>query len=173
MKSNIRILFASLILFFALIACGDAASNSGAVVTGTTTATSAPAASHFKTGQVVKVGDTWEVTVNSIKKSQGDEFSKPDSGNMFLIVNVTVKNISAKEQTISSLLNFKLKDADGTEGKTNFLSGTSPAPDGKIAAGDKSRGDLVYEVSASQKNFTLAFESDIFSSGQVIWDLSI
>lgn len=169
---TIRLLIGSLVILFALIACGDAASNSGAVVTGT--ATSAPAAQHFKIGQVVKVGDTWAVTVNSIKKSQGDEFSKPGNGNMFLVVNVTVHNISAKEQDISSVVNFKLKDSEGTEAQIGILTtGTSPAPDGKVAAGDKDKGDLVYEVSASQKSFTLAFESDILSSGQTIWDLSV
>jgi hypothetical protein len=45
--------------------------------------------------------------------------------------------------------------------------------DGKVAAGDKSKGDLTYQVSASQKSFTLAFEADLLSSGQTVWDLSI
>lgn len=177
MKKKLAILFGFAIILGALIACGSTDNNTGTAVnnTGDSTpqATQATAA-HFKVGQVVKVGDTWEVTVNSAKKSQGDDFSKPDAGNMFVIVNVTVKNISNQEQDISSLANFSFKAADGTQGQTAILtSGVSPSPDGKVAAGDKVKGDLVYQVPASQKQFTLAFESDILSSGQTIWDINL
>ena len=129
---------------------------------------------HFKVGETVKTGDTWEVTVNSAKTSNGDDYEKPDAGNTFIIINVTTHNISNKEQIVSSLLNFKLKDSDGTEGKVAFLgTGTSQPPDGKVAAGDQARGDLVYQVSASKKQFTLSFENDILQSGQTIWDINV
>jgi len=171
MKRSLVMLFGLFIIVGALLACGDSSANTGSVaIPGGTTAST----QHFGIGKVVKVGSTWEVTVNSVKTSGGDDFTKPASGNTFLIVNVTVHNISNTEQSISSLLNFKVKDDTGTEGKTALLTtGVSPAPDGKIAAGDKSKGDLVNEVSASQKKFTLAFEADIVGSGQTIWDLSV
>ncbi|WP_201390373.1 hypothetical protein [Ktedonobacter sp. SOSP1-52] len=35
------------------------------------------------------------------------------------------------------------------------------------------RNILTYQVSASQKSFTLAFEAGLLSSGQTVWDLSI
>ncbi|WP_052568605.1 DUF4352 domain-containing protein [Ktedonobacter racemifer] len=174
MKKTLVFLAGLFVILGALLACGASSDNTGTSTSSSTTSQTSQQVKHFKVGETVKVGDTWEVTVNSVKTSNGDDIIKPDAGNTFLIVNVTVKNISSKEQNISSLLNFKLKDKDGTEGKDALLtSGVTPAPNGKIAAGDKSKGDLTYQVSASQKSFTLAFEADLLSSGQTVWDLSI
>jgi hypothetical protein len=47
---------------------------------------------YFKVGDQVKVGDTFVVTVNSVKTSKGDQFTKPKTGNTFLVVDVTIKN---------------------------------------------------------------------------------
>ena len=177
MKKMLVFLAGLLVILGALLACGASSDNTGTSTSSSTTSQTSQTSQqdkHFKVGETVKVGDTWEVTVNSVKTSDGDDVIKPDAGNTFLIVNVTVKNISSKEQNISSLLNFKLKDKDGTEGKDALLtSGVTPAPNGKVAAGDKSKGDLTYQVSTSQKSFTLAFEADLLSSGQTVWDLSL
>lgn len=175
MKKRLSILLGLALIVCALIACGES-NNTGSVTTnGSTDSTPQATAAHFKVGQVVKVGDTWQVTVNSVKTSKGDDFSKPDAGNTYIIINITVKNISSQEQTISSLLNFSFKSADGTKGKDaiTLTTGVTPPPDGKVAAGDLAKGDLVYEASASQKTGTLAFEADIISGGQSIWDINL
>ncbi|GHO75171.1 hypothetical protein KSD_29420 [Ktedonobacter sp. SOSP1-85] len=105
-----------------MLACGGSSDNTGTSTSSSTTSQTSQQVKHFKAGETVKVGDTWEVVVNSAKTSDGDDYTKPDAGNAFLIINVTVKNISNKEQDISSLLNFKLKDKDGTEGKDALLT---------------------------------------------------
>ena len=156
-----------------IIACGaasDTASNSGTTTSGGTSSTTK--SQHFKVGQQVKVGDTYVVTVNSVKTDAGDDVFKPKDGNTFLIVDVSVKNVSSKEQTLSSLLQFTLKDSSGQKFNETIVSNAT-APDGKIAAGDVTKGQLAYEVPAAQKSFTLAFEADVFSGGQTTWDLSV
>jgi len=156
-----------------IIACGaasDTASNSGTTTSGGTSSTTK--SQHFKVGQQVKVGDTYVVTVNSVKTDAGDDVFKPKDGNTFLIVDVSVKNVSSKEQDLSSLLQFTLKDSSGQKYNETIVSNAT-APDGKIAAGDVTKGQLAYEVPAAQKSFTLAFEADIVSGGQTIWDLSV
>ncbi|GHO53230.1 DUF4352 domain-containing protein [Ktedonobacter robiniae] len=174
MKKTLVFLAGLFIILGTLLACGGSSDNTGTSTSSSTTSQTSQQVKHFKVGETVKVGDTWEVVVSSAKTSDGDDYTKHDVGNTFLIVNVTVKNISNKEQDISSLLNFKLKDKDGTEGKDAFLTtGVTPAPNGKVAASDQSKGDLTYQVSASQKSFTLAFEADLLSSGQTVWDLSV
>lgn len=129
-------------------------------------------AKHFKAGDQVKVGDTYIVTVNSVKTSKGDDILQPKAGNVYLIVDVTVKNVSSKEQDLSSLLQFTLKDATGQKYDETIVTNATP-PDGKIEAGDQLRGQLAYEVPEAQKSFTLAFEADIISGGQTIWDLKV
>ena len=157
-----------------IIACGaasDTASNSGTTTNGGGTS-STTKSQHFKVGQQVKVGDTYVVTVNSVKTDAGDDVFKPKDGNTFLIVDVSVKNVSSKEQDLSSLLQFTFKDSSGQKYDETIVSNATP-PDGKIEAGDVSKGQLAYEVPAAQKSFTLAFEADIVSGGQTTWDLSV
>lgn len=154
-----------------MLACGGGtAANSGNTTNGGTSASSS--SKHFKVGDQVKVGSTYVVTVNSVKTSQGDDVFQPKSGNTFLIVDVTLKNVSSQEQNVSSLLMFTLKDSTGQKYDETVTSNTTP-PDGKVEAGDMLRGQLAYEVPQSQRSFTLAFQADITSGGQTIWDLSV
>jgi hypothetical protein len=44
-------------------------------------------------------------------------------------------------------------------------------PDGKVEAAAPLRGQLVYEVPTSIKDYTLSFQADFTSSGQTIWDI--
>jgi Domain of unknown function (DUF4352) len=145
-----------------------------AVATTSTGKTPAPSSQHFAVGQVVKVGDTWDVTVNSVKTSQGDQISVPKSGHTYLVIDLTMKNISAQEQNVSSLISFNLLDSTGqkyTETITT-MSDIHP-PDGKVEAGSPLRGQLVYDVPTSTKDYTLSFQADILSSGQTIWDIHV
>ena len=173
----------------ALVVCGiilnavkgvttSSSTNTGSVAStpagnGSTPAnTPAPANQHFTVGQVVKVGDTWQVTVNSVKTSKGEQFLTPTAGNIYLIVDVTLKNTSGQEQTISSALNFSLQDSTGQKYTETLLTSATP-PDGKVEAGSLLRGQLVYEVPTSQKAFTFNFEADIVAGGQTVWDLHV
>ncbi len=169
--------FAFLVCLLLLAACGSSATNTGTAVTPTPTSaastpTPTPTPSHFKVGQVVKVGDTWQVTVNSIKTSQGSEFTKPKTGNIFLVVDVTLKNISPSEQQAYSA-QFTLRDATGQEYNETFFDSQYVPPNGKVEAGSPLRGQISYEVPTSQKHFTLAFVASFGAPGQTIWDITI
>lgn len=153
-----------------IMACGGGA-NAGSTTTGGN-GSSSSSAKHFKVGDQVKVGDTFVVTINSVKTSTGNNLDKPKSGNVYLLVDVTIKNVSDKEQNISSLLMCGLKDSTGQKYEETIISDAT-APDGKVEAGDVLRGKIPYEVPKSQHNFTFSFEADAFSSGQTLWDLKI
>src|SRR5713101_202697 len=49
-------------------------------------------------GASVVVDSTWTVTVNSVKTSSGDPFSTPGAGDVYLVVDMTVKNTSTHYQ---------------------------------------------------------------------------
>ncbi len=140
-----------------------------------TTTSNTPAPSntqHFAVGQVVKVGDTWDVTVNSAKTSKGSGFSTPQkAGDVFLVFSITVKNLSSQEQTISSALSFNLLDSTGQKYTETIYPDAGATLDGKVAAGSLLKGSIAYEVPASMHQFTLSFEPDITSPGQTIWDI--
>ena len=171
-RTRLTALFGILAITAAVImACGGGAAASGTTTTGGNTSTSTSSTKHFKAGDQVKVGNNFVVTVNSVKTSQGDDITKPKSGNTFLIVDVTIKNVSNQKQDISSIGNFGLKDATGQTYTEAIVDGETP-PDGTIQPGDLLRGQLSYEVPASQKAFTFSFQDDLISGNEAIWDLS-
>ncbi len=155
----------------AVLACGSSSANAGSLTNGSSSASSS--ATHFKVGDQVKVGDTWVVTVNSAKLHGPTEIDQPKAGDTYLVIDITFKNVSSQEQNLSSLLQLSLKDSTGQTYDETIVSFVSGSPDGKVAAGDLLRGQVVYEVPQAQKSFTLAFESDITSGGQTIWDINI
>ena len=178
-SKRLILFFGGLILIASLLACGSTSSNTGTVVnTNPTSSTSgktpAPSQQHFAVGQVIKVGDTWQVTINSAKTSSGSEFNKPQkTGDVFLVFSITVKNISSQEQPISSALNFSLLDSTGQKYTETIDTDAGSTLDGKVEAGSPLKGAVVYEVPASIHQYQLAFESDIISSGQTIWDIHV
>ncbi len=156
----------------ALLACGSSSATNTGTTTGSTPGSTAQTASHFKVGDTVTVGNTWKVVVNTFATNAGGSYDAPKKGG-FVVVNISLTNISKDEQNVSSLLDFKFKGTDGTEYNDIYLSTASPSPNGKVAAGDVTKGDLAYDVPTDQKAFTLSFAPDITSSGQSIWDLSL
>ncbi|SRR5579885_1175221 len=133
---------------------------------------------HFQIGDTVtgvssQDGPLWSLKVNGVKTSQGDQFDTPAAGNVYMLVDVTMKNISSQEQDVSSLGMWTLRDSGGQEMKTDFLSSAPPPPDGKVEAGSQIRGTLVYQVPTAQHSYTLAFQLSLLSSGQIIWDIKI
>lgn len=155
-----------------VMACGSTTDNAGASTSGSSS-TSTSTAKHFKVGDQVKVGNEWVITVNSAKTHGATDIDQPKSGDTYLVIDMTFKNVSSSEQTLSSLLQLSLKDSTGQKYDNTIASFASQPPDGKVEAGDVVRGQVVYEVPTAQKSFTMAFESDILSSGEVIWDISI
>ncbi len=160
-----------------LSACGTSASNTGTATGPSPTAsastpTTAPA-QHFKVGVPVKVGDTFIVTLNSARTNPGSEFSMPKAGNIYLVNDVTLKNVSAIEQNVSSALQFTLQDATGQKYDQTFTDFAKASPDGKVGLNSLLRGELVYEVPKALHDFTFSFEADITSPGQTIWDIHV
>jgi len=140
-------------------------SNNGTAVNGS----QSPGASaqRFSIGQQVKVGDSIVFTVNSFTALPAGQFEQPSPGNEFLDVNVTVQNVGTTSQTVSSALNFDLRDGTGQKYTETIYSGKTP-PDGQVSVGSKLAGDLVYEVPATGSGWELHYSSDILASGEVI-----
>lgn len=179
-KAWLIIGLAVVVAIFAFIAANafsshSNASNTGAVVAHTNIqsqqSVSKATTNHFVVGQTVKAGDTWGVTVDKVSTSQGAAYDTPKSGNQFVLIDVTLKNVSSTEQHVSSALMFTLSDATGQQYTETFVTNANTTPDGKVEAGSLLRGTLAYEVPKAQHNFTFAFDADLLSQGQTIWDI--
>lgn len=112
--------------------------------------------------------------VNSVTTDDGGQYSGLKSGDTYLVVDVSLTNLSSTEQTVSSLLSFTLQDSTGQKYNETFDTNINSATiDGKVEAGSPLRGVIIYEVPASMKVFTFSFAPDITASGQTVWDLSL
>jgi hypothetical protein len=155
-----------------ILACGgSSAANSGTVVTGTVPLPSVTSLPRFKVGEQVKVGSTWVVTVTGVTTSDGDFISRPADGTTYLVIAVSLRNISSQEQAVSSFLQFSLKDQTGQQ-YSEAIVDFARAPNGKVEAADLIRGNMVYQVPTSLHRFTFAFQADITRPGQTLWDIA-
>ncbi len=126
----------------------------------------------YKVGKTAQVS-SWSMTVNSAKTSYGGPYDSLKPGNIFLVVDVTVKNGTGSSQNVSSALNFKLNDSTGQAYDETYMTGAKAPDDTALRDGAKLRGQLVYEVPKSMKQFTFTYQPDISASDQATWDINL
>ncbi|MDD5448169.1 MAG: DUF4352 domain-containing protein [Actinomycetota bacterium] len=104
--------------------------------------TTAPEA---KVGEPVEAGDL-TVTVHGWQPSGGDEFSKPQSGNQYLVVDLEIENNGTETIPVSTILQMEIESADGYEYTPAMYYPEPKYPDGDILPGQKARGNVAFEV---------------------------
>ena len=127
----------------------------------------------YKIGDAIQLGDI-VVTVNSASPLDGDDFNKPDPDMQFMIVDITLENKMDKPVSISSMLQMVLKDETGQLYDQDLMAqvaSKSDAPNGELAAGEKLRGKIGYEVPAGVTGLQFVFEGDLFDAGKVFVSL--
>jgi|SRR5580765_3126394 len=174
-KIGCGVLAAVIILIVVIAVANGGKSNTGTAVTTSTTSstTNSTNAQHFKVGDTVKVGTDWQAVVNSAKTDSGGQYSALKSGDVYLVVDISLTNLSSQEQTVSSLIDFTLQDSTGQKYNESIDPNAGASLDGKVAAGSPLRGVIAFEVPSAQKSYQLHYSPDIVSSGQTTWDLSV
>ena len=113
----------------------------------------------------VAVFSALKFTAMEIKESKGDDFFKPENGNVFVGVKFTIENISNEKQNVSSLLMFEgyaddVKCSYSFSAACAFDEGTI---DGEVAAGKKLIGWYALEVPADWTTIELDVVDDWLS----------
>jgi hypothetical protein len=135
-------------------------------------ATTAPQNNH-KIGEIVSM-DSWQVTIHGVTTSKGDSIISPQAGNIFLIIDITLKNTSHSQLTTSSVGDWSLQDSTGQKyTETVAGSDTPDSPDGSVNPDSLLRGSLAYEVPRSEKTFTLTFAPDFGVGDSATWNISL
>ena len=122
----------------------------------------------FKPGDIVEIGD-FTLVVNGVESSMGSDFVKPAEGNEFVIVDLTLENKRDESVSVSSLLQMSLKDASGQIYAVNLLASTAgggTTPDGELAAGEKLRGQVGFEVPSDTEGLLFVFDPNIVGTGR-------
>lgn len=126
------------------------------------------AAETFAVGDVIEIGDLGLI-VHGVTFPTGDDFTQPDAGNRFVVVDVAVENRTDSAQAISSMLQMQLKDATGQLYDVDLMAqvasgGTSP--DGELAPGETLRGQVGFQVPADATNLIFVFDGDFLGAGK-------
>ncbi len=115
----------------------------------------------YKIGDVITMGTT-TLTVSGIEFSQGQEYSEPAEGYEFLVVDLTLENKGAQAITVSSLMQMTVKDADHYQYSVDLFASMllgQGSPDGEIAAGEKLRGQVGFQVPQDATELMFVFDA--------------
>ena len=123
-------------------------------------------------GKSVVVDSTWTIKVNGARTSPGDRYSTPSAGNIYLVVDVTVKNTSRYYQDMLSGNQLVLKDSAGQQYREAITDFAIP-PDGEIRPHSSQRGQLAYEIPANLHTFSYSFQADANGTDLTEWVLHV
>ncbi|MEW8997910.1 MAG: DUF4352 domain-containing protein [Thermoanaerobacter sp.] len=130
-----------------------------------------------ETPEFFKIGETAvtkkvKATITEMEKSEGDEFNKPADGHEFVLLHMTIENVSDQEIVVSSMLSFNAYVDDNAINENlaaQISKDGAKTMDGTIAAGKKLTGTLAYEVPKDWKKLEIHFKSDQFSDTTIKW----
>jgi hypothetical protein len=143
-----------------IIIIAVAASSGKKNTTGNTATSSVPVQAAAKTeagvGQLVKCGDL-AITVASWAPSQGDDFSEPAAGNQFAVVDLEIVNNGTDTAHTSTMLEMAIQTPDGRKYDQATYFPEPKFPDGEIAAGEKARGNVAFEIPTTATGMSFVF----------------
>lgn len=125
----------------------------------------------FKIGEAA-VTKKVKATITEMEKSEGDEFNKPADGHEFVLLHMTIENVSDQEIVVSSMLNFNAYVDDNAINENlaaQISKDGAKTMDGTIAAGKKLAGTLAYEVPKGWQKLEIHFKPDQFSDTTIKW----
>ncbi len=177
-----RLFGAIIILALVLLACGT--STTGTVSSNTPT-TSTPGSSETPTpaSVVSKVGGTITlnevaVTLVSVKRLAGDEFTQPKAGNEFIVVHVKIVNKSSSEVDYNPF-DFHVRSGSGNITDEEFslpssYTANNMLSSGKLSAGGNVEGDIGFQVKKGDHAAQLTWQpSFLGNAGDNAWNLGL
>ncbi|HLY31870.1 MAG TPA: DUF4352 domain-containing protein [Ktedonobacterales bacterium] len=118
-------------------------------------------------GEAAQIGTSWSVNLTSLTTTHKLSGSQAKDGYVFLVINVTVKNISNQPQTLSDLSFYGPIDASGK----NYPASISFS--GTVAPSKTAHGTLVAEVPTSLRSAIIEVDDENEDSFSNIWDITI
>lgn len=128
-------------------------------------------------GDAVEHGDV-EVAVNEVRKEDSlGEFSDPEEGNEYVVVDIAITNETGEDQQFSTILQMMVKDGKGYSYQEDFsgMSSLNRAFDEAtpLVDGETRRGELAYQVPLGRSPLYWVFEFELFVEGdKTFWQLS-
>ncbi|MDR3547744.1 MAG: DUF4352 domain-containing protein [Candidatus Pacebacteria bacterium] len=164
-----------IVLFIIIAASGNSTPQKVGDTSSSTPATSSSQPQAFNVGDQVKIGDSI-LTVNKVSVTQGGEFLKPDAGDEFVNLNITIQNTSNTSQYVTTLGQMFIKDSGGNSYQVTTTDVTeqniSNDLDGQVIADSKRTGWVGFEVPAEDKGLQFQYQASEFGGNTVTVDLN-
>lgn len=158
------------IVLGAIASASQSGKNDAKVVNDTTTVqpgeeSKTPEKTTFKVDEVISFNDK-EVTVSGVERNwdSGNQFIKPDSGNEYIKVQVTIKNNSSNQISYNTF-DWKIKDSEGVIKDVDAMAfGVDGGLNsGELAGNGKVSGFLVFQVPNGDKGLVLQYSPSFWT----------
>lgn len=171
----------AVIVVFIIIGASSGSSTPTKVGTNgsATTPTPAPTAPSaeptvYKVGDQIQLGSSI-ITVNSISLSQGGQFSKPQAGNEWVNINLTIQNTGSSQQYVTTMGQMFVRDAGGNSYQVavtdKLMENPNNSLDGAVIANSKRTGWVGFEVPQNDKGLQFQYNGSMWGGGTVMVDL--
>ena len=166
--------FIGLIALIAVIAalggCDNDKSTTGPASGGTGSASDSPAPGErtYSVGQTAHTGD-FDVTLNTVEDPYvpTNQFEAPPEGQRLVALELTLRNTSTREQTMSTLLDAELQDSKSRPWDIALAGFDRPQLDGEVAAGESRRGWIIFDVSNDATELRLRLKGNPTATSSV------
>lgn len=100
------------------------------------------------------------ITVSRVQRdfNTGNQFSQPEQGKEFILVDVTIENKSDETVSFGSY-DFKIQDSNGVQSSESYVLAQGGLGSGSLAPGGKAAGNLSFEVPAKDTNLKLIYNN--------------
>ena len=108
-----------------------------------------------------------EFTAIKTRISSGSDYMKAQEGFEYLVIEINLKNQNKEAFSVSSMMNFELKDKEGRTLNQNYFVDVDGELDGSIYPNEQMTGEVAYEVPKDGSALYLYFKTDYFQNNAI------
>ena len=124
----------------------------------------APSTKVYGSNEIIEFSNGLSLQILETRTDMGVEYMEPEEGNEYFYIMIQFINNSEESESISSLMQFELKDDNGIEQEMAIFAEGVGSLDGTVLPGDKMTGEIAYELPIDVEGpLYLYFLPDLFS----------
>lgn len=118
-------------------------------------------------GETAILGNS-AIKVTNVKRSQGSEWDKPQTGKEFVIVTVEIEN-KGTEKISYNPYDFKLQNSNGQQESSTFttIDSDTSLSYGELISGGKVSGTITFETTKGDNGLALIYNNTIWDSKEI------
>lgn len=128
----------------------------------------APEKSEYAVAEAITI-DKQTLTVNKVTRdfNTGNQFSQPESGKEFVVLEIAIANNDSKQIDFNTY-DFQVQDSNGVLKNEDFVAGVeNKLNSGNLAPGGKVTGNLAFQVPKGDAGLKLIFKPSFWSNKTV------